>query len=66
MTMQEPWARIVCLEAERDIISTSTDADNISTYRVCVVIVGVSRDPYNVECVTMKVEGVLYGVFNIF
>lgn len=66
MAVQEPRARIVRLKAERNIITTGPDADDISTYRICVVIIGTACDPYDVECMTMKVEGMLYGVINVF
>lgn len=62
MTMQEPRTRIVCLKSECDVVSTSANAHNVSANWIFVVVCGASRNPHNIESVSMKMEGMLWSV----
>lgn len=66
MTMQEPRTRIVCLKSECDIVSTSANAHNVSANWICIVVRGTSRNPHNIESVSMKMEGMLWSVNHLF
>ena len=60
VTMQEPRARVVGGKAESDIVSSPAHTHNITAHWIRVVVGGASRDAYNVECVTVEVERMLW------
>jgi len=59
VTVEEPWARVVRLEPDRDIIASSSDAHNITDDGVIIVVGLVARATDNVERVAVQVHGVL-------
>ena len=61
VTMQEPRARVVGGKAESDIVASPAHTYNIAAHWIRVVVGGASRDAYNVECVTVEVERMLWS-----
>ena len=59
VTVEEPRARVVRLEPDRDIIAISSDAHNVTDDWVNIVVGVVARAADNVECVAVQVDGVL-------
>ena len=59
VTVEEPRARVVRLEPDRDIIASSSDAHNVTDDGVIIVVRRVARAADNVECVAVQVDGVL-------
>ena len=59
VTVEEPRARVVGLEPDRDIIASSSDAHNITDDGVIIVVGLVARATDNVERVAVQVHGVL-------
>ena len=49
VAMEEPWARVIRAEAECDIVTTTTNAEDITARRVHVVVGGTSGGTNNVE-----------------
>ena len=62
VTVEEPRARVVRLEPNRDIIARIPDAHNVTDDGVIIVIGRVARATDNVECVTVQVDGVLQKI----
>ena len=60
MAMQEPRARVVGGKAESDIVASPAHTHNITAHRIRIIVGGTSRDAYNVECVTVEVERMLW------
>ena len=60
VAMQEPRARVVGGKAESDIVASPAHTHNITAHWVRVVVGGASRDAYNVKCVTVEVERMLW------
>ena len=58
VAMEEPWARVIRSEAECDIITTTTNAEDITARGVHVVVVGAAGGADDVEGVAVEVEGV--------
>lgn len=52
--MQEPWSRVICREADGDVIGRvdAPNADNIAAYRVYIVV-GIA------VCAANNTEGML-------
>lgn len=61
MAMEEPRARVVREESDRDIITGVADAHDVAEDRVRVVVRGITRAAYNSKRMTMQVNGVLYS-----
>lgn len=59
MTVQEPRARIVRDEANRDVVRGRADAHDVATRRVGEVVLVRARDAYDVEVVPVQVHRVL-------
>ena len=59
MTVEEPRARVVRLEPDRDIIARSSDAHNITDDGVIIVVGRVARAANDVERVAVQVDGML-------
>ena len=59
VTMEEPRARIVSAEPERDIISRSTDVHSVASNRVCIVVRRTACNTNDVKGVTVEMEWVL-------
>ena len=59
VTVEEPRARIVRLEPDRDIITLISDAHNVTDDGVIIVVGVIARAANNVERVTVQVHGVL-------
>ena len=59
VTVEEPRARIVRLEPDRDIIASSSDAHNVTDDGVIIVVGRVARAANDVERVAVQVDGVL-------
>jgi hypothetical protein len=55
VTVKEPWARVVGLEADADL--TASDTDNVAARRVDKVEPTVHALD-DIECMTVQVEGV--------
>jgi hypothetical protein len=59
VTVEEPRARVVRLEPDRDIIARIPDAHNVTDDGVIIVIGRVACAADNVERVAVQVDGVL-------
>ena len=59
VTVEEPRARVVRLEPDRDIITLISDAHNVTDDGVIIVVGVIARAANNVERVTVQVHGVL-------
>jgi len=59
VTVEEPRARVVRLEPDRDIIASSSDAHNVTDDGVIIVVGRVARAADNVERVAVQVDGML-------
>ena len=61
VAVEEPRARVVREEPDRDIITGGADAHNIAEDRVLEVVRGVTSTPYNSERMSMQVNRMLFG-----
>lgn len=59
VAMQEPRTRIVCFEAERDVVVGAADVHHVTADRVDVVIRRTSGNAYDVKGVSVEMEGML-------
>ena len=62
VTMEEPRARIVSAEPERDIITRSTDVHSVAPNRVCIVVRRTACNTDDVKGVTVEMEWMLVDV----
>jgi len=60
--MEEPRARIIREEPDRDIITGVAHAHDVAVDRVIIVVRGITRTAYNSERMPMQVHGMLFGV----
>lgn len=58
VTVHEPRSRVVCREAEGNVVSWTTNAHDITSNGVCIVVSRATSDPNNVEIVSVKVNWV--------
>jgi hypothetical protein len=58
VAMHEPRSGVVSLETDGNVVAGSTQADNVTTRRVVVVVIGLTSRANNVKGVTVKMEGV--------
>ena len=61
MAMEEPRTRVVGLEPDGDVIPSQTNAHNISNDGVVEVVGRATGAPYNMEVVSMQMNGVLFS-----
>ena len=59
--MEEPRARVVREEPDRDNITGLADAHDVAKDRVHEVVRGITRTAYNSEPMSMQVNGMLFG-----
>ena len=59
MAMEEPRARVVRQKTNRNIISSSANADYVTHYRVVPVIGTIPSTANDMERMAMKMDGVL-------
>lgn len=59
MTMQEPRARVVSNEAERNVVVGTSDVHHITTDGVGVIVRRASSNAYDVKGVSVEMEGML-------
>jgi hypothetical protein len=58
--MEEPRARVIREEPDRDIIAGVADAHDVAEDRVLIVVRGISSTAYNRERMSMQVNGMLF------
>lgn len=56
VTMHEPWTRVVRGETESNIITWPTDAHNVTSNGVRVVVIGATSNANNIEVVSVKMD----------
>jgi len=56
VTMEDPWSRIIRLEANGDIITCGSCADNVALDRIDIVIHRTPSTANYGECMTVKME----------
>jgi hypothetical protein len=61
VAVEEPRARVVREEPDRDIITGVADAHDVAEDRVLKVVRGVTSTAYNSERMSMQVNGMLLG-----
>jgi hypothetical protein len=57
VAVEDPGAGVVSSPANSNIVAVITNADNITTRRVVVVVIVLSRGANNIESVSVQVEG---------
>jgi hypothetical protein len=61
VAVEEPRARVVREEPDRDIITGVADGHDVAEDRVLKVVRGVASAAYNSERMSMQVNGMLFG-----
>ena len=61
VAMEEPRARVVREESDRDIITGGANAHDVAEDRVHKVVRGITGTAYNSERMSMQVNGMLFG-----
>ena len=60
--MEEPRARVIREEPDRDIITGVADVHDVAVDRVVIVVRSVTSAAYNGERMSMQMNGMLSGV----
>jgi hypothetical protein len=60
VAMEEPRARVICEEPDRDIITGVADAHDVAEDRVIIVVRGITSTAYNSERMSVQVNGMLF------
>ena len=58
--MKNPGTCVVGSEPDCNVVARLADTDNVTLNGIREVVGGASRDAYNVKCVTVEVERMLW------